>query len=133
MNHEISRVCIVGAGFMGTQIALQSAAHGYAVSMHDIADESLGRSEGEFTSFLDRMIADGCAAAGQRQDILDRVTRTSSLAQAVSDADLVIEAAREEIEVKRCIFTQLDELAPERAILGTNSSSRPSGSIRSSN
>jgi 3-hydroxybutyryl-CoA dehydrogenase len=123
MTHRIQKICIVGAGFMGTQIALQCAAHGCLVCIQDIADESLALSETELASFLNRMIADGCALEDQRHAILDRVSRLSSLAVAVNDADLVIEAVREDIDVKRDVFRQLDDVAPTRAILATNSSS----------
>ena len=69
------------------------------------------------------MIEDGCAPADQRASILERIRRTSELADAVRDAELVIEAVREDLAVKRDVFRQLDELAPPAAILTTNSSS----------
>ena len=96
MTRTINSVCVVGAGFMGNQIALQCAAHGKHVWMHDVLEEALERSrEVEWPAFLDRMIDDGYANAGRRQAILERVRRTTDLQEAVAEADIVIEAVRE--------------------------------------
>lgn len=108
---------------MGNQIALQCAAGGNRVCLHDASGDALEASRSQVAEFLDRMIGDGCAAADQRQPILDRIRRTPELGDAVSDADLVIEAVREDLSVKREVFRQLDELCPSGAILATNSSS----------
>ncbi|MDA1052108.1 MAG: 3-hydroxyacyl-CoA dehydrogenase family protein [Planctomycetota bacterium] len=123
MTQPFNRIAVIGSGFMGNQIALQCAAGGNSVCLHDAREVALENSVVCLSEFLDRMIDDGCAVADQRQSILDRIRRTSALAEAVTDADLVIEAVREDLAVKRDVFHQLDELCPRDTILATNSSS----------
>ena len=130
MVGTINSVSIVGAGFMGNQIALQCAAYGKTVWMHDVREEAIQKSRSvDFPGFLDRMIEGGYTDAGQRQAILDRVGRTTDLKRAVTDAQLVIEAIQEDVDVKRETFRQLDEFCPTHAILATNSSSIRSSRI----
>ncbi|MEO2016676.1 MAG: 3-hydroxyacyl-CoA dehydrogenase NAD-binding domain-containing protein [Fuerstiella sp.] len=123
MTQPFDRICVVGSGYMGNQIALQCAAHGHHVNVHDADEVALQNSSGVFSEFLDRMIDDGFAAAEQRQPILDRVVRTTVLAKAVADVDLVIEAITEDVSVKREVFTRLEEFCPHDVIFATNSSS----------
>jgi len=123
MTQSFHRIAVIGSGYMGSQIALQCAAGGYSVCLHDITEAALETSVGSLSEFLDRMIDDGCAAAEQRAPVLDRIHRTTVLAEAVSDVDFVIEAVREDLAVKREVFRQLDELCPANSILATNSSS----------
>ena len=119
----IEKICVVGAGYMGNQIALQCVAHGFRVRIHDASEESLQNSHAALSGFLDRMIADGFAAPDQRQNILNRIQRTTALPEAVTDVDLVIEAISEDVSVKREVFRQLDEICPHDVIFATNSSS----------
>jgi len=113
MTQPFDRICVVGSGYMGNQIALQCAAHGHHVNVHDADEVALQNSSGVFSEFLDRMIDDGFAAAEQRQPILDRVVQTT----------LVIEAITEDVSVKREVFTRLEEFCPHDVIFATNSSS----------
>ena len=108
---------------MGNQIALQCATWGNSVCLYDTSEVALENSVVRLSEFLDRMIDDRCAAADQRQSTLDRIRRTTVLAEAVNDTDLVIEAVREDLAVKREVFQRLDELCPRDTILATNSSS----------
>jgi 3-hydroxybutyryl-CoA dehydrogenase len=119
----IDKICVVGAGYMGNQIALQSAAHGKLVSLHDANEQCMQNSIAAFSQFLDRMIDDGFADAEYRDQIIERVNRTTVLAEAVADVDLVIEAISEDLSVKRHLFTQLDGLCEDDVIFATNSSS----------
>ena len=123
MTESFDRICVVGSGYMGNQIALQCAAHGHPVNLHDASESALQSSGDAFLNFLNRMIDDGFAAADQHQQILDRVHRTTDLAAAASGADFVLEAITEDISVKREMFSRLDELCAEHVILATNSSS----------
>ncbi len=123
MTELFDRICVVGSGYMGNQIALQCAAHGHAVNLHDASESVLLKSGDAFMDFLDRMIDDGFAAYDQRQRIAERIQRTSSLAEAASDVDLVIEAISEDLPAKRELFSQLDEFCSEHVIFATNSSS----------
>ena len=129
---EITRVAVVGAGTMGWQIAALSAATGYAVALYDAAPGAADRA-------LDRMRREIPALAADRDplplappDDVDLVARrirlAPSLAAAVGDADLVIEAVREDLATKRAVFAELDRMSPQ-AILATNSSSLPSSEL----
>jgi len=120
---SIKNLCVVGSGFMGSQIGLQCAVHGYCVCMHDVSEPALKRSCDEQAAMLDEQIEAGVVAADQRQTILDRIRFTGSLAEGAGGADLVIEAAREDLDVKREVFRALDEICAPHAILATNSSS----------
>ncbi|MFH1920007.1 MAG: 3-hydroxyacyl-CoA dehydrogenase NAD-binding domain-containing protein, partial [Planctomycetota bacterium] len=119
----INNVCVVGSGFMGSQIGLQCAVHGRSVWMHDVSESALAGSAQELTAVLEEQIEGGAAKADERRSILDRIRRTTSLDEAAADADLVIEAVKEDLDVKREVFRWLDEVCPPRTILTTNSSS----------
>jgi len=119
----INNVCVVGSGFMGSQIGLQCAVHGRSVWMHDVSESALACSARELAAVLDEQIEGGAAKADERQTILDRIRLTTSLDEAAADADLVIEAVKEDLDVKREVFRWLDEVCPPRTILTTNSSS----------
>jgi len=123
MTQPISKVCVIGSGFMGSQIALQCAVFEKSVWIQEIHAEALPSSATALAGFLDDMTEGGFISAGQRKPILDRVRQTTSLDEAASDADLVIEAIKEDLSVKREVFQRLDELCPKHTILATNSSS----------
>jgi len=122
-NSSITNVCIVGSGFMGSQIALQCAVHGYRVWMHDMSEPAMQRCRVEQASVLDEQIEADVISADQRQTILDRIQFTGSLSEAATAADLVFEVVREDLNVKREVFRALDEICAPHAILATNSSS----------
>jgi 3-hydroxybutyryl-CoA dehydrogenase len=123
----IRSVAMIGAGTMGWQISARAASAGYPVALYDADPTAPARA-------IERMRAELPAAidAGQWPSTLDetigRIRIVDSLAAAVDGADLVIEAVREEINVKRALFAELDRLAPT-AILATNSSSYPSAEL----
>ena len=108
---------------MGTQIALQCAVFGKSVCLHDIQEKALRSSQSAMSVILDAMTEDGYVTAEARHKILDRIRQTTSVSEAASDADLVIEAVKEEVSIKRDVFQQLDRLCPQHTILATNSSS----------
>ena len=108
---------------MGTQIALQCAVFGKSVWLNDIREEALRSSPTAMSAILDTMTENGFVSAEERQKILDRIRHTTSVSEAASDADLVIEAVKEEVSTKRDVFQQLDHLCPQHTILATNSSS----------
>lgn len=125
---RIKTVAMIGTGTMGTQIAALAAFAGYPVAIFDAMP-------GAAESSLDRMrteILPSIAGAGlgpsSVEDALGRIRIAPSLADAVGNVDLVIEAIREEIETKKALFGELSTLAPN-AILATNSSSLPSAPL----
>ena len=96
---------------------------GTRVWMHDVSESALQRCRDEQAAMLDEQIEAGVVSADQRQAILNRIQFTGSLSEAAGAADLVIEAAREDLDVKRELFRALDEICPPHTILATNSSS----------
>jgi 3-hydroxybutyryl-CoA dehydrogenase len=116
-------VCIAGAGFMGAQIGLQCAVHGYDVRLVDASQESLQRAVQSQQEELDRRIEEGLITVQIKWAILARIKATVDLAEAAENADLVIEAVPEQVDVKRLVWSELDRVCPAHTILATNSSS----------
>jgi 3-hydroxybutyryl-CoA dehydrogenase len=118
---EVRRICIVGAGQMGGQIAVQAALHGLEVALYDIDPGQLEKALGN-RKHLERRVEKGKMSAELVDVTFSRLVTTTSLEEACADADFVIEAVAEVLEVKREVFRRLDELCPEHAVLATNSS-----------
>jgi 3-hydroxybutyryl-CoA dehydrogenase len=119
---DINHILVVGAGAMGSQIAMVCALAGYQVSLQDISEAMLDRARQQLEERLARQVGTGRLTADDRIAAFDRLTFTTDLAAARS-ADFVIEAVVEKLDIKRTLFAELDRLAPEHAILVTNSSS----------
>jgi 3-hydroxybutyryl-CoA dehydrogenase len=124
----IKNVFVLGAGVMGNGIAQVSAEAGYNVTMADIKDEFIQKGLASIEKSLDRMIKKGTMQESEKATVMSRIKTTLDMKDA-GDADLVIEAAPEELELKKNIFKQLDEICKEDAILATNTSSLPVGAI----
>jgi 3-hydroxybutyryl-CoA dehydrogenase len=124
----IKNVFVVGAGTMGNGIAQVSAQAGYSVTMSDIKDEFISKGMATIEKSLDRMIKKGTLQESEKTEIVSRIKTTTDLNEA-KEADLVIEAAPEELELKAGIFKQLDAICKEDVVLGTNTSSLPIGAI----
>ena len=124
----IKNVFVVGAGVMGNGIAQVSAEAGYDVTMADIKEEFLSRGMASIEKSLDRMIKRGNMEESQKATVMSRIKTTLDMKDA-KDADLVIEAAPEELELKKSVFKQLDEICQENVILATNTSSLPVSAI----
>ena len=119
----VATVGVVGAGFMGAQLALHIAVHGYPVAVVDQSADALTRMRRGHEEELDRRCASGELSAEERAAVLARVRAATDLAESVRDVDLVIEAVPERLDLKRAVFGELDRICPPRAILATNSSS----------
>jgi len=115
---------VIGAGQMGGGIAQVAAQAGYSVILNDIKDEFVNRGLGIIEKNLSRSVEKGKLKAEEKELILGRITKSTSLQDAVS-ADLVIEAAVENMAIKGQIFSQLDVICPEHTILSSNTSSLP--------
>jgi 3-hydroxybutyryl-CoA dehydrogenase len=122
-NRPFESVAIVGAGAMGSQIALQCAAHGYEVRLFSRSAQTLQRSARSQEQELNQRVAAQRISEEDRDRSLRLIRATTDLREAVESADLVIENAPEQLELKRDLFAQLDRLSPQRAVLATNSSS----------
>lgn len=121
---EIKKVMVIGAGQMGSGIAQVCAHAGYEVVLNDIKDEFVDRGLGIINKNLNRQVEKGKVSEEERDAVLNRITASVQLEDA-NDVDLVIEAAVENMEIKSKIFAQLDKIAPDHAILATNTSSLP--------
>jgi 3-hydroxybutyryl-CoA dehydrogenase len=116
-------VTVIGAGTMGNGIAHVFAEKGYNVHLVDINESFLDRALGTIAKNLDRMIRKELISAEDKDAALGRITTTTNLSKGVGSSDLVIEAATENLDLKLKIFKDMDEHAPEGAILATNTSS----------
>ncbi|WFN95119.1 3-hydroxyacyl-CoA dehydrogenase [Gordonia sihwensis] len=121
---DITHVTVLGTGVLGSQIAFQTAYSGFAVTAYDISDEVLEKARQRFAGLADTYRVDGVAGAadGKAVAALDRVRYSADLADAVKDADLVIEAIPEILSLKQETYEKLGEVAPEKTIFATNSS-----------
>lgn len=120
--HEIRKICIVGAGNMGHQIALSAALAGFIVKCTDMNEEVLQKAEQFVETYLPERVTKGKLKQGEANAARANLTFTKDLSEAASDADLVIEAIIERLEIKRKLFAELDLLCPAHTILATNSS-----------
>ncbi|MGZ4031889.1 MAG: 3-hydroxybutyryl-CoA dehydrogenase [Tumebacillaceae bacterium] len=121
---DIRKVLVIGAGQMGSGIAQVCAQAGYEVILNDIKPEFLERGIGTITKNLSRDVEKGRKTEEEKAAVLARITATTNIGEA-HDAQLAIEAATENMEIKKNIFRQMDEVLPEGAILATNTSSLP--------
>lgn len=122
-DHDtINRVTVVGAGAMGSQIAMVCALAGRSVIVHDVDESALEKARADLEQRMDRNIEKGRMTREGVDAAFERLSTSRDLREAVAAADLVIEAAVEKLDVKRDIFAAVDESAPAHAILATNSS-----------
>ncbi|HLL83125.1 MAG TPA: 3-hydroxybutyryl-CoA dehydrogenase [Longimicrobium sp.] len=119
---EIKKVAVIGAGTMGNGIVHVFAQNGFDVTMVDVRQEALDQAQATIRGNMDRQIKKGALAEADRDAALGRITAATELA-AVAGADLVVEAATENRDLKFRIFADMDAHAPEHAILATNTSS----------
>jgi len=113
---------VIGAGSMGAQIAQQAALHGVQVTLQDKDPKQLRKAAASNRGHLERRVDKGRLAADEAEAALGRVRTTTDVVAAARDADFVIEAVFEDLELKRAVFAELDRAAPASAVLATNSS-----------
>ena len=119
------KLAVIGAGLMGSGIAQVAAAAGYEVAVRDVTDAALARGVDGIRASLEKFAAKGRYTADEVEAATSRITATTDLAEAVADADVVVEAVFEDVEVKQEIFRELDKLAKPGAVLATNTSAIP--------
>jgi len=120
---EVKKVCVVGAGTMGSRISLMCAARGYETSVYDNSEEALQRAPQRQKEMAERMIMMGGIKQGEIDDGLKRITFTADPEKAAEKADLVSESVFEVVDLKRKVHAQFDQLCPPHTILTTNTSS----------
>lgn len=116
-------IAVIGAGTMGNGIAHVFAQYGYQVSLIDVSQPQLDKALATITKNLDRQVSKGVVTAEQKDQALKNITTYSSLQAGIKYADLVVEAATENVDIKLKIFREMDEYARPDAILATNTSS----------
>lgn len=119
---EVKKVAVIGAGIMGPGIAQVAATAGFPVCMMDIEKKCLDSAMERMWDSLSRFARKGKLSQEEAQAVLGRISTTTELRVAVEDADYVIEAVPEILDLKKELFAKMDELAPPHAILATNTS-----------
>ncbi|MCX2741482.1 3-hydroxyacyl-CoA dehydrogenase family protein [Pontibacter anaerobius] len=119
----MKKVAVIGSGTMGNGIAHVFAQNGFPVSLVDISEEALQKAMGTISKNLDRIVAKGNLTEAQKQQTLNNITTYTSMQDGVKDADLVVEAATENVDLKLKIFRDLDSFTKPEAILASNTSS----------
>lgn len=119
----MKNVTVIGSGTMGNGIAHVFAQNGFNVTLVDIAAPALEKALATISKNLDRQVAKGTLTEQDKQNTLGRITTQTDLKTGVASAELVVEAATENVDLKLRIFTDMDAHAPENAILATNTSS----------
>jgi len=121
----VSRAAVIGAGLMGSGIAQVSAVGGHDVIMRDVDDAALARGMAGIEKSLARFVAKGSLTQADADAAIARIDTTTSLEDAVSQADIVVEAVFENLDVKTELFAAIDKAAPADAVLATNTSAIP--------
>jgi 3-hydroxybutyryl-CoA dehydrogenase len=125
----IRRILVIGSGAMGSQIGMAAALAGYDATVQDISEEMLARAKAQLAAWLDANVAKGRLPAADAEAALGRLAFSTDLDAAAAEADFVIEAATERLDIKEQIFTRLGELTPAHAVLATNSSTLGSSKV----
>ncbi|CUB11046.1 putative 3-hydroxybutyryl-CoA dehydrogenase [Bacillus cereus] len=120
MNYK--NITVAGSGVLGSQIAFQTAFKGFHVFVYDINDEALERAKKHFNQLMINYRKDLNATEEEVREAYNRLSFSSDLATAVADADLVIEAIPEIVQIKTDFYNKLGNLAPEKTIFTTNTS-----------
>ncbi|WP_242919444.1 3-hydroxyacyl-CoA dehydrogenase family protein [Pontibacter liquoris] len=119
----MKKIAVIGSGTMGNGIAHAFAQNGFPVSLIDISEEALQKALGTIAKNLDRIVAKGNLTEEQKAHTLRNITTYTSLQEGVQEADLVVEAATENVDLKLKIFRDLSTFAKPEAILASNTSS----------
>lgn len=119
----MKNITVIGSGTMGNGIAHVFAQNGYAVSLVDINQAALDKAIATIGKNLDRQVAKGILTEEQKAAALANISTYTQLSEGAANADLVVEAASENFNIKKAIFEELDRVAPASAILSSNTSS----------
>jgi 3-hydroxybutyryl-CoA dehydrogenase len=122
--HMATKLAVVGAGLMGAGIAQVAAAAGHEVVLRDVTNEALDRGLEGIKRSLGRFVAKEAITADDAEGALSRISTTTDL-DAAADADVVVEAVFEQLDVKHDVFRELDRICRDGAVLATNTSAIP--------
>ena len=123
MSLHLKTVTIIGSGTMGNGISHVFAHHGFNVNMMDINQAALDKAIATIGKNMDRQVVKGTLTEEDKLSALGRIKTYTDMQEAVKDADIVVEAATEDIDLKLKIFQQLDKFCKPECILATNTSS----------
>ena len=118
----IKRITVLGAGTMGHGIAHAAIAGGFDTRMYDVSDAAVGKGRGAIEQIVKKGVELGKLSGADADATLARLSVTTNLPEALHDADLVVEAAPEKIDVKLALFAEIEAHAPAAAIVGSNTS-----------
>jgi 3-hydroxybutyryl-CoA dehydrogenase len=119
----MKNISVIGAGTMGNGIAHVFAQYGFNVALIDVSSDALAKAVNTISKNLDRLVSKEKITVAQKESTLKNIAVFTSIAEGVKNADLVVEAATENIELKCKIFRELDQLCAPSTILATNTSS----------
>ncbi|GAA4211339.1 3-hydroxyacyl-CoA dehydrogenase family protein [Actinocatenispora rupis] len=125
------RLAVIGAGLMGSGIAQVAAQAGWQVTMRDVDDAAIARGTAGIRASLDKFVAKQKLSAEDADAAYGRLATTTDLGDAVAEADIVVEAVFEQVEIKQRVFSELDRLCKDTAVLATNTSAIPITTIAS--
>src|SRR5687767_12384227 len=116
----MKNITVIGSGTMGNGIAHTFAQFGYNVSLVDISAPALEKAVGTITKNLDRMVSKGSITEEVKSSTLSNIKTYTDLKEGAKNADLVVEAATENVEIKLNLFRELDKICPSETILASN-------------
>ncbi len=119
---EIKKICVLGAGIMGAGIAQSAAQAGFEVTIRDMEDRFVENGLTTISGNLDRAVSKGKMDQAAADQIMGRITGTTDLVMAAQDADLVIEAIIEIMEVKKQVYQELDNICKKETLFASNTS-----------
>jgi enoyl-CoA hydratase/3-hydroxyacyl-CoA dehydrogenase len=121
-GEKIQRVAVIGTGLMGHGIAQAFAVNGYDVNLLSRSKDSLRKAVQEIEWSLNKFVEKGAIGRDEAEAALSRIMTTTSYEKAAADVDLAVESVSENMELKRRVFSKIDETAPSHAIIATNTS-----------
>ena len=119
---EIKKICVLGAGIMGAGIAQSAAQAGFEVTLRDMEDRFVENGLTGISSNLDRAVSKGKMDPEAADEIMGRITGTTDLVMAAQDADLVIEAIIEIMDIKKQVYQELDNICKKETLFASNTS-----------
>jgi 3-hydroxyacyl-CoA dehydrogenase len=122
MPSSFRTVTVLGAGVLGAQIAFQAANHGFPVTVYDVDDEAIARARSRFEAIVAQYSRELGDDSGAARRAADGIAFSTDLGEAVGDADLVIEAVPENLDLKRSVYGAIADAAPQHTVFATNSS-----------
>ncbi|WP_027956198.1 3-hydroxyacyl-CoA dehydrogenase family protein [Halobacillus kuroshimensis] len=119
---KMKQIAVIGAGSMGHQIAMLSALAGFDTYVQDVRPNALGEAKDKLEQIMAKWVNKDKISEQEKAEAFERLSFTTDLREAAGEADLVIEAVVEKLDVKREVFAQLNEIVPSHTVLATNSS-----------